>query len=221
MSIIRKSIVTGLLLGTVGVIPAANAGVSANAGFVTDYYFRGASLGDAGAYFGLDYENSGFYAGTWWIDDGGDTSGNDGLETDFYFGYGYESGDFSAGIGYNRYEYTYTSDYEDEIMLTLGYSMLSFEYAGGTDTDEEGLPATVETDFSHTALGLSGEILGIKYGSYENDDVPAADYTYIELSAGGTVGEFDLSVTVGDASQDDGDPGAYIFLDISKSFDLF
>ena len=28
--------------------------LSANAGFVTDYYFRGANLGDAGAYGGLD-----------------------------------------------------------------------------------------------------------------------------------------------------------------------
>ena len=46
------------------------AEVSANAGFVSDYYFRGANLGDGGVYGGLDYEQGGFFAGTWWIDDG-------------------------------------------------------------------------------------------------------------------------------------------------------
>ena len=35
---------------------SAFAGLSANVGFVSDYYFRGANLGDGGAYVGLDYE---------------------------------------------------------------------------------------------------------------------------------------------------------------------
>lgn len=213
----NKTILAVLAVGAATLSPVATAQLSANAGFVSDYYFRGVNLGDAGLYAGLDYEAGGFYIGTWWIDDG--DGGNDGLETDGYFGYGMEYDAFSWSLGYNRYDYTYTSNYEDEIMLSLGAGMFSLDYADGTAHDEESSP-TIEADYSHYALGLSGEVFGVTYGSTELDDDPAGSYDYFEVSAGGTIGGFDVSVTVGDASFDVGDPGAYMFLDISKSFDL-
>ena len=215
---VRQSILAAMVLGVVAISPTTHAGGSANAGFVSDYYFRGANLGDGGLYAGFDYESNGFFVGTWGIDDG--TGGNDGLETDVYFGYGMEIDSFSWGIGYNRYEYTYTSDFEDEIELSLGYGAFSLKYADGTDSDES-LTPTVETDYSHYVLGVSGEVFAAAYGSTEYDNDPNGSYDYIEFSATGTIGEFDVAVTAGDASFDVGDPGAYMFLDISKSFDLF
>lgn len=217
MLTIRKTAFAGLVLMASAISPLANAGVSATAGFVTDYYFRGVNLGDAGAYASLDYEESGFYAGTWWIDDA--TGGNNGLETDFYLGYGQESGDFSWGIGYNQYEYTYTSDFESEVVLSLGYGPVSFEYASGTDDNEQSGPST-EFDYDHWALGLSGDVFGVTYGSYEPDVANSLSFDYIEFSATGTVGEFDITLVAGDASFDIGDPGAYMFLDVGRSFDF-
>lgn len=213
----NKSVLGALALSTVAISPCLYAGASANAGFVSDYYFRGVNLGDGGLYAGLDYEAGGFYAGTWWIDDG--HGGNDGLETDGYLGYGMEHGDFSWSVGYNRYDYTYTSDYEDEVAVSLGFAMVSLDIVDGTAYDETSSP-TSESDYEHVALGVSGDVLGVTVGSTEFDDDPFGSYDYIEFSAGGEIGGFDVSVTAGDASYDGGDPGAYMFLDIGKSFDL-
>ena len=44
----------------------------------------------------------------------------DGLEYDTYLGWGGEVGGVEVGIGYTRYDYTYTSNYENEINLSAG-----------------------------------------------------------------------------------------------------
>ena len=109
-------------LATAGVSAPAMAGLSANVGMVSDYYFRGANLGDAGAYGGLDYDVAGFYIGVWAIDDGNSDAngnGNDGLETDYYLGYGMEFDAVSWYVGYSRFEYTYTKDFEHELNPNL------------------------------------------------------------------------------------------------------
>ena len=203
-------------------VSTAHAYFSANAGFVSDYYFRGSNLGDAGLYAGLDYENSGFYAGTWWIDDS--NAGNDGLEQDVYFGYGFDAGSISLGLGYTRYEYTYTSDFEQEINLSAGFSGFGLEYSAGEDDDDGG--DTVDYDF--VALSWSGEVFGAKIGSYDPDEFKngLVEYDYIELSASGEVAELDATITIGqtsntrDASGDIASGDGYMILDISKSFDL-
>jgi uncharacterized protein (TIGR02001 family) len=197
----------------------ANAELSANAGFVSEYYFRGQNLGDAALYAGVDYEAGGFYAGTWWIDDG--DSGNDGLETDFYFGYGFDVGSVSLGLGYTRYEYTYTGDFEHEINFTAGINAFSLEYSTGEDDDE----GADETDYDFLALSWGGEVFGATIGTFENDDTDDS-YDYIEFSASGEVAGLDATITLGqtsnvesggvDAESGDG----YLFIDISKSFDL-
>ena len=63
---------------------AAHAeGVSYNIGFASEYYYRGILQKDSVASAGADYENSGFYIGTWAADVG------DGMEIDGYFGYAF------------------------------------------------------------------------------------------------------------------------------------
>ena len=123
-------------LASLGVAAPASAELSATGGLVSEYYFRGVGLGDAGAYGSLDYSVAGFTLGTWIIDDG--SASNDGLETDFYAGYGMSHGDnFSWNVAYNRYEYTYTSDYEDEIAVSLGLPVgLSLQLVRGEMHDE-------------------------------------------------------------------------------------
>lgn len=216
---------------TAGMAAPAMAEVSANAGFVSDYYFRGGNLGNAGAYGGIDYEQSGFYAGVWAIDDGASDKdgnhGNDGLEVDYYFGYGMEHGDFGWSLGMTHYDYTYTSNYEREVNVNLAYQAFGFEYSTGTAVeDPDG--ADNEADYTYIALSWGGEVfaatLGNKQSDEDNDD---SEYSHLDLSASGEVAGLDMGLTLGrkfnskDAAGDDADNGrAYLFLDISKSFSL-
>lgn len=200
--------------------------LSANAGFVTEYYFRGQELGDAGAYGGLDADlGGGFYAGTWFIDDGGNAA-EDGLEVDFYVGWAteFENG-ISLDIAYNQYEYTYTSDYEDEFVLSVGFGMFSASYFDGEDNQEEG---GTDYDYDGWTLGVSGEVFALTYGSYEvdesNDDT---SYDWVEVSASGEVVGLDVTAVLGKSRANEDSTGSdlpsgdgYFFLDISKSFDL-
>ena len=109
----KPAIIAIALLGSSG----AYAGWSANLGFASDYFFRGIYQAQSSASGGIDYENSGFYAGVWAADVSDGLSagypGTDaaGLEVDGYFGYGGEVGDFSYGIGYTGY--FYTDDFDD------------------------------------------------------------------------------------------------------------
>jgi uncharacterized protein (TIGR02001 family) len=223
-----------LTTGALATAPVmAEAEYSATAGFVTDYYFRGSNLGDAGAYGSLDAAVGGFYAGTWIIsDNGGDgrDGGDDGLETDFYVGYGFE---FENGlwvdVAYNMYEYTYTSDSESEIALSVGMGAFSVSYVDGDgDWDEED-PTAEEGDYTYASISWSGEVFGATVGAYEdegdNNDWES-EYKHFEVTASGEVVGLDVTATLGktfavDSDTDDDASGdGYFFLDVSKSFDL-
>ena len=198
----------------------SHAGASGTVGFVSEYYYRGANLGDAAAYVGADYEKGGFYLGTWWIDDGA-VGAEDGFETDFYAGYGIELGTVSLGIGYNRYEYTYSSDYEHEAIFSVELGRIAVEYAVGQDEDE----GAEGTDFNYAAVSWGGETFGINIGNFENTDSEDS-YIHVELSASGEISGLSASVTVGNTTNqksggvkvESGD--GYIFLDISKTIDF-
>ncbi|HCH68932.1 MAG TPA: hypothetical protein DE042_00260, partial [Colwellia sp.] len=88
---------TSLLATSAFISTSASAtdieGLSANVGVVSQYIFRGVVQTDtASASAGVDYENSGFYVGTWAADV------QDGLEIDVYGGYGNE---LDNGLGYS------------------------------------------------------------------------------------------------------------------------
>ena len=208
MKKINTLLAASVLAATAGVSAPVLADLSANAGFVSDYYYRGSNLGDGGLYAGADYESGGFYAGVWAIDDG--AAGNDGLEYDLYLGYSTEVAGLSVTVGYTEYMYTYTSDSEGEVNLGLGLGAFSFDYADGEDKNAGG-----DTDYEFYSLSWSGEVFGAVVGTYEND---GDEYDYAELSASGEVSGLDVTATLGsrDGTNDDG----YLVLDVSKSFDL-
>ena len=66
MHILKKSILASAIAASSAV---AVAEVSMTVGMVSDYVYRGTSLGDAGAYGSIDYASGGFYAGIWAISD--------------------------------------------------------------------------------------------------------------------------------------------------------
>ena len=230
MSFIKKSLLTAAVAATT---VSAHAGLSTTVGFVSDYYFRGANLGDAGAYASLDYEQSGFFVGTWWIDDstgGGANSGGDGLETDFYVGYGWENDDFSAGIAYNRYEYTCRGcdNNESEIALSAGFGGFGLEYVFGVIDAGAG---SSDQDYDVITLSWSGEVVGVTLAQVSKDDVDGttsgeAEYSYAEFSASKEISGLSVSAILG-VTFDEESNGAdvpsgdgYMLIDISKSFDL-
>ena len=108
--------------------------ISYNVGFASEYWYRGVHQSDASVSFGADYENGGFYLGTWWADvgNGGDGSGKDGLEHDYYAGYAFSTMGMDMYVGATGYYYTdnFDSDYEE---LNFGIAMgpVSIDYADG------------------------------------------------------------------------------------------
>ncbi len=161
------------------------AGASANVGLVSDYFFRGVDQGtSASGSAGLDYENSGFYVGTWAIDVG------DGLEVDGYFGYGVDIGPVNLGVGFTGYYYTgdFDEDYE-EINLTAGYGPVSIEYTiGEYDGNFGSDPDDDEYDF----FGLTYEYKDFyaTYGLFGQD----AEGDYLEAGYSKDFGGFDAGV---------------------------
>ena len=90
----KKALLTTAILTAAAIPAVSNAEMSANAGIVSDYVFRGIFQEDSAPYGGFDYgHESGFYAGVWGSDVGL------GLEVDLYFGY---SGSFGESGGFSR-----------------------------------------------------------------------------------------------------------------------
>lgn len=173
------TIVAGAMFST-----NASAEVSYNIGYMSEYHFRGIKQKDSSASAGIDYENGGFYIGSWAADVG------DGLEIDYYLGYGIETeAGVSASIGYTYYDYTGDSfdDYYSEVNLGLGYGLFSLEYSIGEcgcfgpelDYDFLGLTVELENGFWGT------------YGTFGDD----FDGDYLEIGYGATVSEIDLGVS--------------------------
>ncbi len=160
---------------------SALAEVSFNVGWASEYYFRGILQKNSSASAGVDYEDSGFYVGTWAADVG------DGLEVDLYGGYGIETeAGFSASVGYTGY--FYTGEFDDtyqEINLGAGFGMLSVGYSigqwdgFGNEQDYTFLEATIEHE------GFYGT-----FGSFGDD----FDGEYIELGYGVTISDIDFGI---------------------------
>lgn len=123
---------TALVVGTIAwaLVLSANrtaaSEITANAGYLSEYIFRGIPQDDSSANGGLDVTAAGFRAGTWLADVG------QGLEVDLYGGYDGTVGDFRYGIGATGY--FYTDDFDDtykEINLSAGYGIFSVSGAIG------------------------------------------------------------------------------------------
>jgi uncharacterized protein (TIGR02001 family) len=205
----RKSALVALALLTSG---AAQAEVSGNIGFASDYYFRGFFQKSSSASAGLDYEKSGFSAGVWAADVGGDVAA-DGIETDIYFGYGGEVGDFSYGIGYTGY--FYTGDFDDpyqEINLSAGYGIVTLDAAIGK-YDNAGAPL----NYQFHSLTVEKNGLWGQYGTFEDE----LGGDYFQFGYNSTISELDFGISLLFPGEDiGGENNEALIFTIGKSFDL-
>ncbi len=203
-----RYLLVALALGTAQ--PALGSDFSANIGMMSDYVFRGIKQNDAAAFAGLDYENSGFYVGTWAAEVG------QGLEYDLYGGYGGSVGDFSYGIGYTGY--FYTDDFDDtyhEINLTAGYGLFSVEYSLGRYDNFDG----PTLDYGFIAGTVEYEGFYATYGTFTQD----FEGDYVEAGYGAEVSGFDLGVGLVVSDSDlsgTGSSESTLMFSIGKTFDL-
>ena len=193
----------GLLWGSV-----AQADFSANIGWASDYYFRGIFQASSSANGGIDYESGGFFAGTWLADV------DDGLEVDGYFGYGGEVADFTYGVGYTGY--FYTGDFDDtyqEINLSAGYSLVTFDYAAGRYNNFDG--PTLDYGFYSLTVEKAG-FYG-KYAGFTQD----FQGEYFEVGYGTEVAGLDIGLSLIFANEDlVGISEESAVFTIGKSFDF-
>ncbi len=161
---------------------AQEAEVSANAGFVTQYFYRGIFQKDSSASAGLDVGFGALSLGTWLADVG------DGVEIDFYGSVGVDVGEGNLSIGGTAY--LYTGQFDDtylEANLGAGYGPLSVEFsigqyenfgAGTLDYWFAGLTAEHE-GFHATVAGFGADFSG----------------NYGEVGYGFSAAELDFSIT--------------------------
>ena len=198
----------GLLLSLLAITGVANADWSANLGFASEYYYRGIFQESASANGGIDYENGGFYAGTWAADVG------DGLEVDGYFGYGTTVGKVDLTVGFTGYYYT--GDFDDtyqEINLGAGFGLLTLDVAIGEYDNFDG-PTQNYTFYSATIEknGFYG-----KLGGFSQDFAGE----HLEVGYGTTVAEIDVGLSLIFSNEDlVGENDEAIVLTIGKAFDL-
>jgi uncharacterized protein (TIGR02001 family) len=186
---------------------------SANIGMMSDYVFRGIKQSDAGAFGGLDWERSGFYAGTWAADVG------QGLEYDLYAGYGGSVGDLSYGLGWTGY--FYTDDFDDtysELNASLGYGIFTAEYAHGRYSNFDG----PSEDYGFWLGTAEYQGFYLSYGRFTRD----FDGDYWQAGYGTELAGFDVSAAVINSSGElvhhpAGISGeTYFVFTIGKTFDL-
>lgn len=185
-----------------------NGDWSANLGWASQYHYRGIFQASSSASGGLDFEQGGFYAGTWAADVG------DGLEVDAYFGYGGEVGDFSYGIGFTGYYYT--GDFDDtyqEINLSGGFGLVTLDVALGQYENFTG----PTQDYTYYALTVEKNGLYGKYAGFSRDFMGK----YVEIGYGATVAEIDLGISIIFANKDlMGVSDESAAFSIGKSFDF-
>lgn len=204
-------ILTSTLATSAFISTSASAveGLSANAGVVSQYFFRGvAQTSTASASAGVDYENGNFSVGTWAADV------DDGLEIDFYGSYGNElDNGFGYSLGFTTYQYTGDFDTQyNEINLGASYSFFSIAYSVGTWEVEGG------SDQDYDFLSLTAEYEGFyaTYGTWGDE----FDGDYIELGYSTEVSGFDLGVAMIANSKElnGGEADESLVLSIGKSF---
>ena len=196
------------VVGWMGWSQVALAQWSANLGFASDYVFRGIPQAMSSAQGGLDYEHSGFYAGTWLADV------KDGLEVDLHGGYGWEIDEFRFGVGVTGY--FYTGDFDDtykEINLSAGYAWFEVDAAIGRYNNFDG----PTLDYHVVSVGVDYGPAYAKLGKFGGD----FDGRWYELGFTHTLEGFDLglSYVYGDADLLGDSDSTFVF-SISRSFDL-
>ena len=166
---------------------AQEAEVSANIGWVSEYFYRGVPQKASSASAGLDVAADAWYVGTWAADVG------DGNEVDLYAGFGTEVEEFTISVGGTGY--FYTGDFDTTYLegnLNVGYQALSAEFSYGRhDLDPDPLVPTDPDDEDYWFLGITVEEAGLyaTFGAFGKD----LDGEYYEAGYTLSVGDLDLS----------------------------
>lgn len=194
--------------------PVLAVDLSANIGYNSQYIYRGIPQSTSSAFGGLDLGAGGFYLGAWTADV------DDGLEIDYYGGYGFDIGEFNFGIGGTIY--TYTGDFDDtykEVNLSAGWNFLTFAAAIGNYANFDG--PTLDYEF----YSLTAEYNGFygKIGTFQND----FDGSYYEAGYGNTLTlqetdlfDYAFAVIYSDSTLLGGESDTNLVLTLSKSFDF-
>jgi len=208
----NKFILTTLLLVLFTLSFNTGAETTANVGVVSQYHFRGIQQTEgASASAGLDFENSGFSAGTWVADV------SDGLEVDVYGSYQWElESGLSFGVGATTYQYTgdFDSAY-NEINLSANYDVFSLGYSVGKWDGEVGNKAATKNNYTILIASVEHSGFTATLGIYGDD----AEGEYFDLSYGTQIGGFDLGVGLL-ISGNDLDDNESLYFSFSKLFDL-
>ena len=209
-----SSLVAGAALAATMTMSAsvAQAGWSANVGFVTDYRFRGVSQNDESIALqgGFDYAwDNGFYVGVWAssidFQDAGAGGDNSSLEVDLYGGYGGDIGDtgISYDVGLLRYIYPNQTNAASDYDTTEIYGSLSYSYFTASLAHSSSLDFLAADDGTYVNLAADYEFdngigIGASVGSWSIDEKPgqaSLDYddwkVYVAKSFGGF--DFELS----------------------------
>jgi len=203
----KKSFSLMVVLGST-VAPAAGAAdYSANAGWASEYVFRGIPQNDSSASFGLDVEQGSFHAGTWAADVG------QGAEVDLYLGFGRTVKGLSYSVGGTGY--FYTDNFDDtykELNLGLGYAFVSLDVAFG----KWAAFAAPSQDYTFTSLTAEHSGFHATWGTFSRD----FDGDYLEVGYGRQVGPVDvgLSWIYGNSRLLGGDSDNSLVLTIGKTF---
>ena len=210
----KISVATIALVLLAPLAASAQAEVSANAGWVSQYFYRGILQKTSSASAGLDVGLGPVGLGTWIADVG------DGAEVDLYGSVGGDVGEVSLSLG--GIAYLYTGQFDDtylEANLGAGYGPMSVEFSfgqyenfGAGTQNYSFIGVTAEHEgFYGTVGGFGGDFSG-NYGEV-GYGFSAAD---MDWSISGIMNDKDLSgLTNGSGSPT---AGATLVFGVGKEF---
>lgn len=139
------------------------AAMSGSMQLTSDYFYRGTSqtMGSSAIQGGVDYSNSGFYAGIWGstVDFGTDTE----IEYDFYTGYTVALDELAIDVGVIQYNYNGEMDSVEEYFVVMNYAWASFGFWFDNDNSDY-TQIEVELPFIKFAD------VYFRHGEFGNDD---------------------------------------------------
>ncbi|MEE8551274.1 MAG: hypothetical protein V3T08_08490 [Gemmatimonadota bacterium] len=179
----------GIGMGTIALVllaplsaSAQEAEVSANAGWVSQYFYRGYFQKTSSASAGLDVGVGPVGLGAWAADVG------DGAEVDFYGSVGADLGEGSVSVGGTAY--LYTGQFDDtylEANFGAGYGPLSVEFSIGQYENFDG----PTQDYWFAAVTAEHEGFFGTVGGFGND----LSGSYGEVGYGFSAAELDWTIS--------------------------
>jgi hypothetical protein len=188
---VKKQILAAVLLGVIS-LQAMATELTGNAGFVTNYVWRGidASNGKAAAQGGLDAGwDNGLFVGTWLstveVSRATDASEDEsGIEIDLYGGWGGETGDWNYGVAGTYYTFTdrVAGDFT-ELNLSGGFKWFTLTINPGK------YKPIGESSEDYIFYSLTGELNGFyaTLGYWDWDDLDDISGGYGELGYSNTL----------------------------------